>query len=87
VSTIFGRSYNKQFRALIAFAAANVVVAVLLVFARKRSGTFGLPSDVKKKSEEDSSSQGPQIEELRGGVAVADNGQEKKVETLGQEDA
>lgn len=88
VSTIFGRSYNKQFRVLIAFAAANVVVAVLLAFARKRSGTFGLPPDVKKKSEEENSSgQGPQIEELRGGVAVADNGQEKKVETLGQEDA
>lgn len=88
VSTIFGRSYNKQFRVLVAFAAANVVVAVLLVFARKRSGTFGLPPDVKKKGEEENSSgQGPQIEELRGDVAVADNGQEKKVETLGQEDA
>jgi hypothetical protein len=86
VSTIFGHSYNKQFRVLIAFAAANVVVAVLLVFARKRSGIFGLPPDVKK-SEENSSGQGPQMEELRGGVAVADNGQEKKVETLGQEDA
>ena len=83
VSTIFGRSYNKQFRVLIAFAAANVAVAGLLVFARKRSGTFGLLPDVKKKSEEEKSSgQGPQIEEPRDGAAVSDDEREKKVETL-----
>ncbi|OCK80431.1 putative MSF multidrug transporter [Lepidopterella palustris CBS 459.81] len=48
VGTIFGHSYNKQFRVLIAFASANLVASVLLLIAKKRNGTFGLIPDRKE---------------------------------------
>ncbi|KAF2499849.1 MFS general substrate transporter [Lophium mytilinum] len=40
VGKIYGQSYNKQFQVLIAFAGANLLTGLMLVWVRKRDGTF-----------------------------------------------
>jgi MFS family permease len=45
IGIVFGESYNRQFRIMVAFAGANVVVAIGLALVRKRLGVFGqMPS-------------------------------------------
>ncbi|KAL5379079.1 hypothetical protein DPSP01_008712 [Paraphaeosphaeria sporulosa] len=38
---VFGRSYNKQFKVILAFALLNFLVAIALAVARKKKGIFG----------------------------------------------
>jgi hypothetical protein len=38
---VFGRSYNKQFKVILAFALLNFLVAIVLAVVRKRKGIFG----------------------------------------------
>jgi MFS family permease len=41
VGDVFGRSYNRQFQVMLAFAGLNVVVVVVLALVRKKMGVFG----------------------------------------------
>jgi hypothetical protein len=38
---VFGRSYNKQFKVILAFALLNFLVAIALAIVRRRKGIFG----------------------------------------------
>lgn len=38
---VFGRSYNKQFKVVLAFTLLNFLVAIVLAIARKKKGIFG----------------------------------------------
>ncbi|KAF2112474.1 major facilitator superfamily domain-containing protein [Lophiotrema nucula] len=38
---VFGRSYNRQFQVMLAFALLNFLVSIALAIARKRAGVFG----------------------------------------------
>ncbi|KAF2441244.1 MFS general substrate transporter [Karstenula rhodostoma CBS 690.94] len=38
---VFGRSYNKQFKVIMAFALLNFLVAIALAVVRKKNGIFG----------------------------------------------
>ena len=38
---VFGRSYNKQFKVILAFTLLNFLVAIALAVVRKRKGIFG----------------------------------------------
>lgn len=52
VGEAFGRSYNKQFEVMVAFAGANFLVAVALAVVRKRRGVFMIaPEELLKREE------------------------------------
>ncbi|KAL6706874.1 hypothetical protein ACN47E_005017 [Coniothyrium glycines] len=51
IGNIFGRSYNKQFQVMLAFAGLNVIVAVILALVRKRVGLFGVIPQRKEGNE------------------------------------
>ena len=38
---VFGRSYNKQFKVILAFALLNFLVTIALAAVRKKKGIFG----------------------------------------------
>jgi hypothetical protein len=42
IGAIFGRSYNRQFQVMMAFAGLNMIVTVILALVRKRMGLFGV---------------------------------------------
>lgn len=42
VGHIFGKSYNRQFHVMLAFAGLNVIVTIVLALVRKRLGIFGV---------------------------------------------
>lgn len=58
VRQTFGRAYNRQFRVMLAFALANVLVAACLVAVKRRMGNeAGVQTETPSKSEINSSTQ------------------------------
>lgn len=51
VAKVFGESYNRQFLIMLAFAAFNLLVTLLLAVARKQAGTFGMLAERKEGNE------------------------------------
>jgi hypothetical protein len=41
IGSIFGKSYNRQFQVMLAFAGLNVIITIVLALVRKRMGIFG----------------------------------------------
>jgi hypothetical protein len=48
---VFGHSYNRQFQAILAFAAFNFLVTIALAIVRKRMGIFGMTPQRKEENE------------------------------------
>lgn len=51
IGEIFGQSYNRQFQVMLAFSGLNVIVGIIIVVVRKRSGIFGNIPQRKESNE------------------------------------
>ncbi|KAF2832199.1 MFS general substrate transporter [Ophiobolus disseminans] len=51
IGDLFGRSYNRQFQIMLAFAGLNVIVTVILMVVRKKLGIFGVMPVRKEENE------------------------------------
>ena len=92
VGEVFGRSYNRQFRVLLAFTCLNFVVAISLGVVRKRKGIFGVIPTRREENEflkvkgdntagnteakDESTREGKDKEKKMANVSSADKGKE-----------
>jgi hypothetical protein len=86
ISRVFGRSYNKQFQIMLAFALLNVAVSCALALVRKRKGIYGMmpvrtiENEFMKKNEEEKEGDGDEEEigkdNKQVGLARADDASE-----------
>ncbi|KAF2034646.1 putative MSF multidrug transporter [Setomelanomma holmii] len=51
VGHLFGRSYNRQFQIMLAFAGLNTIVAIILAIVRKKMGLYGVMPERKEANE------------------------------------